>query len=182
MKFFDVIIVRKDELRKKWWHRLANVLIYGSTILLGIVISYLFFTEGADGWRKYSYVAYSFEPNYESAKGKEMDCLFISSRYSKPFIRCGDIKDSTDFLTRDAASKGKDFAKWKLDHPDISDDSIMNGYIESGDLENIKVKRTTTIQHVTIFRDFGIAVLIILGWFIVWESIIYRALVYIIYG
>ena len=47
---------------------------------------------------------------------------------------------------------------------------------------DIKAKMTTSIVYPVLFLNLLYLVLTILGWFIFWESIIYRTLLYIIYG
>lgn len=58
----------------------------------------------------------------------------------------------------------------------------LNDLNDKGKLNNIKAKRITTIFYTTIIKDIGLAALFVLGWFIFFESILYRVLIYIIYG
>jgi len=98
-KIKSIIIVERDILKNKWWHRLANVLIYGSAIILAIFLLLIIPFSDYSTWQNYKYT-YSFEPNYNTADGTETNCDFYDHEYTAPGIYCGDISNSTDFLIR----------------------------------------------------------------------------------
>ncbi len=179
-KIFYIFVVYREELPKKWWHRLVNVLIYGSTIIFATLILFISFSDSY--WKKYSYTSYSFESNYSTAKGKEVDCYFYGYSRVAPSIDCGDLHNSTDFLNRYIKAISDSWLITSM-RTSMTDDQLVNSMIRDGDIaKNIKVKRQTTILFRELFKGILITILIILGWLIFWESIIYRSLIYIICG
>jgi len=174
-KLIKFLLVQREELNKKWWHRLANVLICGSTIVFfGF---FIFNIVGTSAYKEYSYI-YSFEPNYSQAKGQETPCHLEAMDYGGPYISCGDIYTSTEFLTR------YDKARGTYNSSTTSDgyDKAMDLMIRWGELKDIKAKMITNYNYNILFKDIGLLVLLTIVWFVFWESIIYRAIVYIIYG
>ncbi|PJA08456.1 hypothetical protein COX69_02330 [Candidatus Falkowbacteria bacterium CG_4_10_14_0_2_um_filter_48_10] len=199
-KLLKLLFVRRQETKDKWWHRLALVLIYGSTIVGAIFLGSLLVTEEAGNWVTKSYTAYSFEEGYETAQGKEMDCKFSVlelSRSPVSFFRCGDFSDTTEFLEKYSRARGTYAQLEELRLPRSgsglylpvaerqgkkTDEQIMVQLIQDGELDNIKVKQTASFDYVSFFGNWGIYLLIVLGWLVFWESIVYRTLLFIVYG
>lgn len=207
-KLLKLIFVRRQETKDKWWHRLALVLIYGSTIVGAIFLGILLVTEESDNWAKYSYTAYSFEEGYPTAKGKEIDCKFpVTSLGDLPLIsifHCGDFSSDSEFLER--YSRARDtydrlqglreekapslsFSKRKLQYSELSsiqknriDDGIMVELIQSGEMGDVKVKRVMSFEYATFLGNWGLYLVGLLGWFVFWESIVYRTLLYVVFG
>ena len=180
-KFFNLIIVSRPGLGRRWWHRLANVLICGSTIIILALLIFIFVNSDSS-WKKYDYVAYSFESNYKTINGQEENCSFSAYDYLSPSIYCGDIKNSTEFLNKYTLARGT-YEKLTLARSDkVDDDRLMTALINEGDLKDVKTKKTTTILYDALLKYWLVSVLVIVGWFIFWESIIYRTLIYIILG
>ncbi len=217
-KILNLILVRRDGIEKKWWHRLANVLIFGSTILL-FIGTFLYLWDSLDSFKNYSYTAYNFENGYTEAKGNEIECRFhlgdspiTSNVGDKPYVVCGEdySTDIGQFLKKynDAFRqkfsinddycdiKGRDLfgkltneaIKCFREKNDISPLSMGSSNDKQKQWEefdfstNIKVKRESKINFGAISVFVGTLLLVTIGWFIVWEAIIYRALVYIIFG
>lgn len=217
-KISNLLLVRRPETKNKWWHRLALVLIYGSTIVITIFFAVRIISDGIENYLSVSYTAYSFEQGYENATGKEIDCKFsvfdsISDRVPPLTVfRCGDLTLKTEFLDRYAQARGTfehlqeirgdqsstnenrpiklDFSALEgnyipvLGRPDFkTDNEIMVELIQSGELDNIKVKRERSFDYASFFGDWVIFSLLALGvWLIFWESIVYRTILFIAYG
>ena len=202
-KILKFLFVRRQETENKWWHRLALVLIYGSTIVVAIFFAILLISEESEYWVSESYTAYSFEQGYEAADGKEMDCKFsvFESRGGRlsplSLFRCGDLDSDTDFLEKYTKARGTYNQLEELRLPKSSsglyipvadrqgkktDSEIMVELIQSGELDNVKVKRATSFEYVSFFGNWSLYLLIVLGWLIFWESIVYRTILFIAYG
>lgn len=115
------LFVQRPELEGRWWHRLAKVLIYCSTI--SVLIIGIF---GA----------------YENSKLSSIDLSYKAFQTSQQ-----DLKT----------------------HPFLS----INGGISA-------VNQYT--DWAVFAQNLPILLVVTLGWFIFWESIVYRMIVYIIYG
>ena len=63
---------------------------------------------------------------------------------------------------------------------EVVDYPVFNTSIENGEFANIKAKRV--IDYDTLLESIALLVAIPLAWFIFWMSIIYRTMLYIIYG
>ena len=195
-KIKKILIPWRENLERKWWHRFISVFIYGSTTIVIIIAMIIPLTDKV-GW-EYKYTSYSFEPGYSMASGRVVDCKFYAYDYISPLIDCGDISKSTDFLTRYAKARGTydNLQKIRLESKTIdlsydnfqktksgsTDDQILNAGIKEGKFNDIKVKREINILYGNLIKYFFIALLIILSWFIFWESIVYRIVIYIVYG
>ena len=153
-KIIKLLIPWREGLEKKWWHRLTNVFIYGSTIIVLTTAIALPFIDQVE-W-KYKYT-YSFEPSYLVAKGEEIKCEFSTTlnlsfdAFLKaktgvndcvPLIRCGNIFESTDFLNRYTKARGthENLQKFRKESG-ATDNQIMNTDIKEGKFADIKVKK-----------------------------------------
>ncbi len=239
-KLSNLIFVRREGLEQKWWHRLAQVLIWGSTIVIAVFTFLLFFV--GNSFVHYSYSAYNFQPNFATAKGKIESCtfekggdpeVFNSTKTARvlynpnsptngfnpiqfgatpvftndgdfysPEIICGDVNFQAYDSNENNYPSIKEFLYSYAQYNENSQEHellfnssgqdemlipvdlniVMNGGIDRGDFSNIQTKRVTHF----LLRKFIVSILefvgIILGWFILWESIIYRTIIYIIYG
>lgn len=203
-KIKNLIFARRAEAKNKWWHRLALVLIYGSTVFVTVFLAALLISDEGGNWVSSSYTAYSFEQGYEEAEGKEIDCRFsVTGLGDLPrvsFFRCGDLSSGSEFLGKYAHASGsyenlEQMREQRIQNTparggglyqrvakNVVDGEIMVQLIQEGKLDNIKVKRTFSIDYASFFGNWGIFILFVLGWLIFWESIIYRTILYIIYG
>lgn len=229
-KLLRLLLVRQPEGENKWWHRLARVVIYGSTIVVS-VFAVIIFLYNSETWKKYSYNAFSFEDNYSIAKGVEVDC----TTQVKPFnAYCnGDALDTSDLVKKYNSMVRKHLSSNTIDQicptvidmerpepggrrltpKDISCITIQGNfvpisaedfYVESGGetiydphltddqagylngiwgkLLFLKAKRTIHIVYPVFFKNLSYLLLAVTGWFIFWESIVYKTLLYIIFG
>jgi hypothetical protein len=186
-KILNFLIVRRPELQGKWWHRLANVLIYGSTI---IILFFAIFTS----LLIYSFIdhsfVYSFENDYSNFSGPEQSCYFETVSYYPYYtIDCGNLVSSDDFMskyaqTNKAASDGKQLMLDGVEYKGetLHSSQILTGRINGGYLDNISTKEISAVDYLQSFEAIIYILVITIVWFIFWESIIYRALIYIIYG
>lgn len=211
-KLLKLIFIRRQETKDKWWHRLALVLIYGSTIVGAIFLGILLVTEESDNWAKYSYTAYSFEEGYLTAKGKEIDCKFpVTSLGNLPliFFHCGDLSTGSEFLEKYFRARGTydrlvelrkgpenlvklDLTALKRNYVPVaerpgyegtkSDIEIMVELIQSGEMDDVKVKRIMSFEYATFLGNWSLYLLLVFGWLIFWESIVYRTLLYVVFG
>lgn len=246
-KLLNILLVHRTEVENKWWHRLINVLICGSTVLVAIGSFFVVYTSLH--WKDYTYNAYDFEKNYASAVGHEVGCKFnetslslvcdgdqanaldLIGKYNQilrekypviasycdsskdkltPTLNEQQLKENLDALQQagesvqerqayvDNYSKSND-GNYTLKRQPLTDHefqcknfAIIKSTDPSVDLYatysswvlqvGFKAKRTTIILYSTLIKHFLIWMSMILGWFIFWESIIYRTLLYIIYG
>lgn len=212
-KLLKLLFVRRQETKDKWWHRLALVLIYGSTVVVGIFLAVLLVSEEGEYWVNESYTAYNFEQGYETANGKEMDCKFsASSFFDLPpvsIFRCGDFSSDSEFLesyfrARDTYERLQEVREEKSPSINLQalggesgkiqwntlssirknriDSEIMVELIQSGELDKVKVKRAVSFEYASFFGSWGLYLLFMLGWLMFWESIVYRTILFIVYG
>lgn len=202
-KIINFLLVRRPETKDKWWHRLALVLIYGSTIVVAIFLAVLLISEEGDYWVSESYTAYSFEQEYATAKGKEVDCKFSATSLGDlppvSIFNCGNISSDTEFLEKYARARGT-YEKLeenreqinstlasggllgRIQRANATDDKIMVQLIQNGELDNIKVKRAVSVDYASFFGNWGVYLLLVLVWFVFWESIAYRTILFVAYG
>ena len=69
-----VFLVDRLEVVNKWWHRLFSVVLFGSAIIVFIITISLILASDSHAWVTYKPVAFSLEPNYQTASGKELAC------------------------------------------------------------------------------------------------------------
>jgi len=192
-KLARIFIVQRSGLEHHWWHRLANVLIYASAIVVATIIAGLIISDSSS-WKKNIYT-YSFESNYETAKGVESNCSFTANDigiYDFPSIDCGgNLYLPSSFIKRYAASE-KDFKSiiaallnQGLLHPsetNISDGKTINALIRGKYLENISLKNDVQILFGKLIKQILLGLFVTFVWFVFLESIIYRAFIYIVLG
>lgn len=225
-KILRTIFVRRIETKNKWWHRLALVLIYGSTILVAIFLAILILSEEEGdnwvSWVSYPYTAYSFEKEYPAAKGYEIDCKFPSNSFDVPLVaptvHCGDLSSNTEFLDRYSRARGTYDKLQELRQQMVSnitteyipvkhgyipigqeyipryipvaqrqtatsvDNELLDRLIKNGELDNIKVKRASSIHYASLLGEWGIYLLLVLAWLLFWESVVYRTVLFVAYG
>ncbi len=207
-KILKLLVPGRKDLSGRWWHRLVNVLIYGTTILV-LIVAGVILVSSSWSWLNYSYPAFSFETAYETTSGKVVNCRvrnidipieaeascggnkistsdFIA-RYNK-VIRdqfgsqlstdCGFIRNADGLLAQAAI-------KCMREKADLA--PINTDYIEGHRGDWLKIYSTTAKENVSIvwgefFKVFGLSLLMVVGWFIFWMSIIYRAVLYIVFG
>lgn len=188
-KLKNIIFVQREGLEQKWWHRLAQILIWGTTIaVLATTLSIGVFSES---FVRYSYSAYSFQPNFVNVQGKAEKCYFKAYGRLSPDIYCGDIDNSTEligFLKQDQSWTNAIDGLYSCDHGGgcigyfATNDQIANTLIKNGSLDNIFVKKISHVLYGEMVLNIFYSLIATIVWFIFWESIIYRAIIYIVYG
>lgn len=179
-QILKILIPQRKETGTKWWHRLINVFIYGSTIFVAIFLFILLFTGSS--WKKINYV-YSFEYIYSAISGEESACKFVRSGFFSPTINCSNITNSTDFINKYAEAKRNGNMLNRLgEYATASDNQLIDKLIDSGQLDNIRVKESSEIIYSKLFGKIGLVILLVFVWFIFWESIVYRVILYVVYG
>jgi hypothetical protein len=132
-----ILIVSGPNLENKWWHRLAKVLIYGSTIFFVIALIFNFWSQ----------FLINFDRLDTECKG---GCTYqqLVEMHGNPKLDFG----HADLNTND-------------NHPVITWNQIVyRDYIYP------------------VFRETLWYIIVVLGWFVFWESIVHRAIVYVVYG
>lgn len=168
--------------KQKWWHRLLKVLIYGSTIILALFIAGLVY--GDSSWKHYQYT-YSFEANYANASGVEENCRFITytTSYLSPTIDCGEYWSSTDFLNKFTSARGTlDQLNESRKTGNLTDEQLMAGAIKLGKFYGITVKKETIVLYGDLLQNIFWLLVVVFAWFVFWQSIVYRIILYVIYG
>lgn len=240
-RLLNILLVHRPEVENKWWHRLVNVFIFSTTILVAIFAISLF-VSNSEMWKTYSYPAFSFENNYSSVQGKEVNC-FID--FKPTGVSCGDYAggkgpyeakypvDLSDFTKRynravkdevgqstidkicaDGKALQAERDKLGIEGLDPKMSSCMSLTVDFRPIQiedfpsklnfqrftydeyltdkqigfvgslwlGIKAKMTTSIIYSILLQNLLYVILAVLGWFIFWESIVYRTILYIIYG
>jgi len=152
-KFLNLLIVHKPELKGRWWHRLANVLIYGSTIVF-LVFGFT--------------ILFNFS-NFACLSGNKLLTKVLTN---------AELQENIQTIENSNASQ-----------------SVINGTIQSykdlyqqdsdgtWEMKSLHVCFMTNSHDQVIFvEDVLLSILFTFIWFIFWESIIYKAIIYIIYG
>jgi hypothetical protein len=220
-KLFNLVLVSKDGLSKKWWHRLAQVLIYGTTIVVFFVSVFAVFITLRDpsNWETYILTKYNFENGFDKAQGETVDCNIHVSQNTNSWLEfdekmndlnCGKLNvNVAEFVDRYNSATKNAFGV-SLEPCPFNKDAfgrltpetlkcmdltglrltIINPQDLSGDnlkkyqdyFVDIKAKLLLKINY-GLFIEFPLlALAYVFGWFVFWESIIYRTIVYIIFG
>lgn len=148
-KLSNLLFVRHEGLEQKWWHRLAKVLIWGSTFILftGVIIGFFIINR--------PFKVRSIEPAATSAI-MPIACFHLSPVSIDQFSE--EIKNqypAYDYLDNNFLAK-----------------AVVKKFPEC----DKSVKLHSYVTQII----FGL--LYVVAWFIFWESIIYRLIIYIIYG
>lgn len=221
-----LLIVHRAEIKNKWWHRLFVVLLLGSSI--AVLVSYVVIAVVSfnHAWVSYRPIAFSLEPNYQQAKGKEFSCRNDLHAYkismTEPNINgWGIVCDGVTLSEFDS----KRYAKlWSSARQDLENQfgldkykyiecpSVHGGYIPvinrlhcgasflldekladpaypafevaEKNLAHIKVTRDINfglmLTDIVLWLIIPLAVLLL--WVIFWSSVIYRAVLYVVFG
>ncbi len=212
----NIVFIKRPETENKWWHRLSQVLVFGSGIIV-FIISILFSLDYLGNHRYVAYhpTAFSLEPNYERAKGKEFRCeeTLNFSGEERFIIKCEGIAISPEASKRyqilyNVADKDleKQFGLDKYDATHCSNsekftteamdciwqavedkqaDAAYDEYLEAQ--KNIaRIKVVKDIHYKYILSDVCMFLLVpivsFIAWILLWNSVIYRVILYIIYG
>lgn len=179
----EMIFVKREDLSNKWWHRLKNVFIYGSTIFIAFICCSSLFSNS---WVSNKYLTYSFEPNYASVKGKEVQCNFSADYIVSAFCGSNYVSDYQDILSRyyKAVNNFENYKQFVEDKPvsfTVYSD-LLKTLIKQGIFDNVTAKVKSYFNYAGFFKMLINQFLLLIGWFVFWESIVYRALMYIAYG
>lgn len=191
---------KENELGLKWWHRLAKVLIFGSTLIIFIFSIIWFFRSFSDWNNPDPKYIYSFESKYEEAFGFIKPCTFLLENNEDSIsIECGDVGEKwkggnygylPDFLDRYSKSIGYK-EEFISKSPLMFNNKIMgyslnvnyelfNKKIEQGQFNNVNAKRIILLGP--LMRNIGIMFLVPIFWFFLIKDVIYRSIIYIILG
>lgn len=82
-KLLNILFVKRAEVENKWWHRLSNVIIFGSAITV-FILTIITTIDNIDfyKWSTYKPVAFSLESNYDDFNGKELPCQQTLNKFS----------------------------------------------------------------------------------------------------
>lgn len=228
--------MRRMETENKWWNRLFNVFLGGTSILLLIFTFFLIIDSHKNSSVTYDPVAFSLESNYQQATGKEfpcnksidtsrsatepmkftIECVGVeitptdARRYedlydqadkklrqddgieelSNKFIQiCKDEVSSQTFPTTYTGLTPKYIAQIQCVLLKTKADSSYNQLYDKyqNDLKSlayIKVARNVHVGNVIgdIVLLLLIPILVLILWVVFWSSIIYRSVLYIVFG
>ncbi|OGY99514.1 MAG: hypothetical protein A2945_01500 [Candidatus Liptonbacteria bacterium RIFCSPLOWO2_01_FULL_52_25] len=174
-KIINFFIPSLGGVKIQWWHRLCDVLICGSTLLIiifgTVALSTAIFSYSE--WRNYTFAAFSFEPGYESAAGQEVGC----DGSGRLFRNCGGITVyvGDKIPTEDQFKKAINTMEAQGKEP-----HEIQGWLDS--FKTFTAKMVTKFDYAKMFGSILVGLFVVIGWFIFWESIIYRTLIYVVYG
>ncbi|GEM_PF-3537610 len=161
-KLFNPFVFYKSEYDNKWWHRLAKVLIYATTVTI-FIFSIIIFIHHEDEWNTHKYV-YSFESTYSTAFGISHPCTFLlptnNGGDSAP-VQCGKFDNVrklasdgyvsfwTDFLNRytKATSSTEHFITQTIEPNPYCDNAFYNTS-SSSFLRGLSCMKTLTYQDI----------------------------------
>jgi hypothetical protein len=246
-KVLKLFLIDREEVKNKWWHRMINVFIYTSTLLV-VCISIFLFVQNKESWKKYTYTSFNFEKNYDTARGQEVNCSVetepfsascdgkmidpsdlalrhdkfikdgiggnivkricdnaeqerklnpdtisdeyircLNLTYGKSYSRPISLKDFNNLTQEQIISIRKDASATPL--PQSYLDKFLTekemSFVKQNDWFweiGLKAKYETEIIYKILLKNIFYVILAISCWFIVWQSIIYRTILYIIYG
>lgn len=168
----------RPDLQNRWWHRLANVILYGSSLLLFLSILGLFLLE--QPWEITTY-HYSFELDYENIDAFESNCNFLGTSYIS-VSGCGDIYSADTFLERYTKARGT-FSKLEEAYTKgATAQQIIKGLKENNALSDIRVKKAISNDYTVFILLFGVLIVAVPVWFIILRNIIYKTILYIVLG
>ncbi len=161
------LITSRHDLEGKWWHMFIKILIYGSTIIIFLII--LIMISGVS-YLKYKYIDYSANTNkvlYVNSQEIIVECgykpsfLYNCPQYSNNILNELELKK---FLKEDYSN-------------------LINNYPT---LHNIGLVINLKLRPVPLLGSLALHILYLflfpLVWFLFLDSVVYRAIVYIIYG
>lgn len=211
-----IFLVRRPETENKWWHRLFNVLLFGSGVIVFILTILLNIGTNNESWISYEPIAFSLEPKYDQSTGKIIPCetTMDSTYLGKPVfvMQCKGVtlsyqeakryedlfsSEQTRLLKKYGLDKYNQDISWiesdaderiswlKKSINDRKNDPAYPEYIKA--LDNLaKVKVSASINFGNIGNDILywliIPIITLISWIIFWSSIIYRSILYIVFG
>jgi len=171
----------KEELNKRWWHRLVKVSVITSSILI-LIFGFVIFWES---WKEYDFV-YSFQPDYEDYKNIEgivKRCEFDTHGGLFFTLVCGEFSwDEESFLDLYASYSELEEVVKKAKNEGYSSEEILISLNENEKLNDIKSKRIEKRNYLGCMRNIFIVLGVALGWFVILWFVIYRIVLYIIFG
>ena len=177
-KLSNLIFVRREGLEQKWWHRLAKVLIWGTTVVV-LIIGIVTIVSSSH---------YKNNPNFDTTKfiataqqqGVDYADLEIwlleNGQYGRavlPVQQNSNINNGGPLTSEQLKQMDSDLSK-----PEPQS-TIDQDLITRNNLDRIAFNQT---ENYLIKKGLILIILLPIAWFIFWESIIYRAVVYIVYG
>jgi hypothetical protein len=237
-KLLNFILVSREEIKNKWWHRLVLVLLSASVVILFIAMAISTFEDNNHTWFTNSPKIFSLENNYENVDGKEIPCeesldfdtaqtgkdieVIIqckgveipyseSVRYAKLYdvaenkLREKDgVKELDDKFTQECKDEislqtfpttytggltPTQLAEFKCSElKEKTDPAYINlNQKYKDDIDGIAKVKVNKVFHFGIFLSdiffwFFIPFISVLAWIIFWNSIVYRSILYIVYG
>lgn len=187
-KIVDILMVRRPELEGKWWHRLVNVLIYGSTIFLVLVALFIIFTDSS--WQDYQYVIHNIAPvSYESTStvqslpvdNSSVNQSTVTATQLQQILQNPPPRITTTPSICLAQNKYTvSGLAWQIRESYDAYYEVDNRTLIVRLLEKYPLCQNVLGSDLSI--DIIYSLIIIISWFLFWESIIYRAIIYIVYG
>jgi hypothetical protein len=175
------------EMKNSWWHRLVIVCGVLSTITVVIIIISLFIKFPA--WQPNHHVVYSFDSGFNKIEADVKQCS--SKEDKKPglityppnrwYISCG---VDPSFLTDLSKDIYFDYfnAVNKAPQLSITSEEAAQFLVDNGIVNNLSQKRFTTYNFGEIFAQAVFLIVAPLVWFLLYYQVIYRTIVYIIFG
>ena len=102
-------------------------------------------------------------------------------RQERSFSDLSEIEPGHNFSSERVRVRAQEQTEGRRSIEDV-DAMLMVELIESGALDAVKVKSIFSFDYALFFGNLGIFLLLIFGWLVFWESIIYRTILFIAYG
>ncbi len=182
-KLSNLIFVHREGLEQKWWHRLAKVLIWGSTAAV-LILGFILF--------------YNTQPKLDTVANQGLNASELNIDNGN-YIGHTRFVSETNQLVQYGYSNNKSVNKissvlnkfYSQGAQDIKSEAITAGYsdaevttiVQEYQTENYPyIKNLEFKMKINSLTSFLYPILIAVGWFIFWGSIVYRAIIYIAYG
>ena len=157
-RIFSFLKVNRAETENKWWHRLAQVLIYGSSIIVFFIGLTIVISSYKEDQRRQVVLA----PELIEIKPEQLDFMLRMDKIAG-WESNFELPDGSYILNGKSVSKAEGI-KYRFDLV------IKKGKIQDG----ISVKNA--------FINTSLDIIVTLCWYIIWKFIIYKTLLYIVFG
>ncbi len=153
-------MVNRSETKGMWWHRLERVLLLGSVILIGLLI-------------------------IATTTASLLDKYNISPFEDSEDVQVLNLREVLDYAKKNP-SDPRNVELYRNLKIGTFDNQAFEEGIDLSSLGRPSLKEMTISFYKTLFLDLFFAVLSVIitvaVWFVFWESVFYRTIIYIIYG
>jgi len=199
-KLLNFVLVNRPETENKWWHRLATVLIVSTTLFV-LIIGFFISLDSFNSNKENTLENPTTKPNFADftkalgVSGTELTPQMKASfdqitGYKTPSVvtptnsRADEIRNIAKQAQLKTATVEEMNAKYglppKINNPIQTNTSNSVTFAKIFNQTSSQVRNPNLGQE--LVKNFFLTVVISICWFVFWESITYRTLLYIIFG